>query len=254
VNGKVVSSTSVIVHWLAGRDTTFDGFLDEPPDIVRVPVEPRRDTDPGRNSPDLHRAEARRGLEGDVHRHGHQRSRAGRRRDEQGSDGADQPVKGCPPGTGRVAGNTLGPARLGMTRREAHHTFSRSKTRGLDYEEFFCLTPIGVRVGYASPKLLRTLARGEQNRLRGRVVWISTSNPIYAVGGVRPGATLRAAELMLPSGNLFHVGLNYWYIARWRSVTAILKVRKGIVEEVGIAVRAVTKTRTAQSVFVTSFS
>jgi hypothetical protein len=141
-----------------------------------------------------------------------------------------------------------------MTRPQARHAYTRSSTRGKRYEDFFCLTPIGVRVGYASPKLLQTLSSPERKHLGGRVVWASTSNPVYAIDGVRPGATLKAAATRLPGGNLFHVGLNYWYLVPSGTVTAIFKVRRGIVEEIGIAAKELTGTVSAQRTFLTSFS
>ena len=58
----------------------------------------------------------------------------------------------------------------------------------------------------------------------------------------------------MPHGNLFHVGLNYWYVDPTATVTLVLKVRQGIVEEIGIADRRVTRTVQAEHAFVTSFS
>ncbi len=107
---------------------------------------------------------------------------------------------GCPLATGQLSGGTLGLARLGMTRRQARHAFVHSSDRGKRYEDFFCLTPIGVRVGYASPKLLNTLPSQQRKRLQGRVVWASTANAYYALHGIRPGATLAAASTHLKLG------------------------------------------------------
>jgi hypothetical protein len=53
---------------------------------------------------------------------------------------------------------------------------------------------------------------------------------------------------------VIRVGLNDWYMAPDGSVTAVLKVRDDIVEEIGVAPAALTATRTAQRMFVTSFS
>jgi hypothetical protein len=162
------------------------------------------------------------------------------------------PAAGCPRATGRVSGRTLGLASLGMTRKQARHAYKHSSTRGQRYEDFFCLTPVGVRVGYASPKLVRLVTRRGPERLRGRVVWISTSNPYYAIDGIRPGATLTATEAELHKGNLFHVGINYWYLTPSGTVTAIFKARRGVVEEIGIADKRVTGSRKAQRAFLTS--
>ncbi len=167
--------------------------------------------------------------------------------------GASFPA-GCPEATGRLSGKRLGLVRLGMTRGQARRAFVRSSNRGKRYEDFFCLTPIGVRVGYASPKLVRTLALAQRQRVRGRVVWASTANTFYSLRGVRPGMALLLARRRLALGRGFHVGLNWWYFAPGGSSRALLKVRHGIVEEIGIAETALTRTRRAQLVFLRSFS
>jgi hypothetical protein len=163
-------------------------------------------------------------------------------------------VPGCPPPTGSVTGTSLGLLRLGMTRKQAHQAYSHSSNRGKRYQDFFCLTPSGVRVGYASPKLIKSVSRSRRKQLAGRVVWASTSDPYYAVDGIRPRVTLATAEARLPHGHLFHVGLNYWYLAKHGAVTAIFKVRHDVVEEIGIASLQVTGSVKAEGTFLTSFS
>jgi hypothetical protein len=154
-------------------------------------------------------------------------------------------VPRCPAATGSVHATTLGLVKLGLTRKQAERAFTHSSSRGQKYEQFFCLTPVGVRVGYGSPKLPR--------RYRARVVWISTASAFYAADGVRVGATVAAAGKKLKLGKVFVIGLNDWYLARFGSVTAVLKARHGVVEEIGIGVAALTKTRSAQRTFLTSF-
>ena len=161
---------------------------------------------------------------------------------------------GCPAPSGRLSGTRLGLVRLGMTRTRARHVYRNSSDRGRRYEDFFCLDPIGLRVGYASPRLLRTLAPDAQRQFVNRVIWISTANPYYAVRGVRPGSSLAVARKRLRFERPFHIGLNYWYVAPDGSSTAILKVRHGVVEEIGLAARELTRGRTAQTAFLTSFS
>jgi hypothetical protein len=158
-------------------------------------------------------------------------------------------VPRCPAASGSLSGSRLGSVRLGMTRAQAHHAYRHSSDRGEPYEDFFCLTPIGIRVGYASPKLVHAVPASP----RGRVVWASTSNPRYAIHGVRPGALLKAASRQLRLGQVLRIGLNDWYLAPDGSVTAVLKVRRGVVEEIGIAERALTSTRKQQSAFMRSF-
>jgi hypothetical protein len=161
-------------------------------------------------------------------------------------------VARCPGATGRLEGQTLGLVTLGMTRARARRAFTHSSNRGRRYQDFFCLTPIGVRVGYASPKVLDTLSRSAREHILGRVVWASTSSAFYAVRGIRPGATLTAAR-SLGLGAPFHIGLNDWYTAPNGSSIAVLKVRHGIVQEIGIADKQLARTRKAQGTLMSSF-
>ena len=85
------------------------------------------------------------------------------------------------------------------------------------------------------------------------MVWASTSDIYYAVQGVRPRTTVKAARKSLHLGKPFHVGLNYWYLAPNGSSTAVLKVRRGTVEEIGIGDRQLTRTRKADRSFLRSF-
>ncbi len=162
-------------------------------------------------------------------------------------------VPRCPAATGSLSGDRLGSVGLGMTLAEAHRAYPQSSDHGKRYENFFCLTPIGIRVGFASPKLLRTLPGRRRASVRGRVIWASTSNPRYAIQGVRPGALLRAASRRLHLGTALPIGSNDWYLAPAGTVTAVLKVRRGVVEEVGIAERALTHTRKQQWTLMHSF-
>jgi streptogramin lyase len=163
-------------------------------------------------------------------------------------------VAKCPGATGRLDGTTLGLVKLGMTRKQARSKYKHSSNRGKKYEDFFCLTPIGVRVGYASPKLLDTLPKAKRAKFKDRVIWASTSSAFYTLKGVRAGATVKAASKKLKTGKPFHIGKNVWYLARNGSSTAVLKVRQGIVEEIGIGDKALTTGHKAQVAFLNSFS
>ena len=89
---------------------------------------------------------------------------------------------------------------------------------------------------------------------RGRVVWASTSDVLYAVKGVRAGTTVAAARKQMKLHKPFHVGLNFWYLAPNGRSTAVFKVRRGRIQEIGIADTAFTRTRAAARVFLRSFS
>lgn len=164
-------------------------------------------------------------------------------------------VPGCPAATGSLNGITLGKVKLGMTRKQARAAYTSSSTHGSKYRDFFCLTPIGVRVGYASPLLTKTMTRRRRHAYADHVVWASTSNARYAIDGIRAGATISSAHAKLPrlSKKPLHVGKNFWYLARLSKSTAVLKVRHGIVEEIGIADRRLTKTRRQQAMFMRTF-
>jgi hypothetical protein len=162
-------------------------------------------------------------------------------------------VPRCPAATGSLSGTTLGLIKLGMTRKQVTHEYTHSSSRGFPYKDFFCLTPYGVRVGFASPKLLKHLIKAEAKKLKGRVIWASTDNARYAVKGIRAGATLPAAQKALPHGYYFRVGANYWYLAPDGTVTAVLKLRNEIVQEVGIGDKRLTASHKADREFMTSF-
>jgi hypothetical protein len=162
-------------------------------------------------------------------------------------------VAGCPPATGAMTGTTIGQIRLGMTRAQARSVYRRHSDRGEQYEDFFCLTPIGVRVGYASPVLLRTLPEGRRAGLEQRVVWASTADPYYSLDGIHAGQSIETASSTLGTGRPFHIGQNYWYLARRANYTAVLKVRGQVVEELGIADNALTRNRKTQDVLLHSF-
>jgi hypothetical protein len=155
-------------------------------------------------------------------------------------------VKGCPSATGSLSGVKLGLVKLGMTRSAAHRAFKHSSNRGEKYEDFFCLTPIGIRVGYGSAAVPK--------RFRDKVIWASTSSAYYTVKGIRAGATVTAAAKTLTLSKPFKVGRNTWYFAPEADANAIFKVRGGLIEEIGIAVKSRTSTPTAKRKFLKSFS
>jgi hypothetical protein len=162
-------------------------------------------------------------------------------------------VAKCPAATGTVSGDALGLVRLGMTRAQAKRAYARSSSRGDADQLFFCLTPIGVRVGFGSPTLRESVPRARRRELAIRVVWISTASAHYAIDGIRPGATVSAAAAKLRLGKVFAIGRNDWYLAPDGPVTAVFKARHGVIEELGIASRAVTDGREAQRFFLASF-
>ncbi len=164
------------------------------------------------------------------------------------------PRRGCPLSSGRLAGTTLGGARLGETRAAARRAFRLSSNRGRRYMDFFCLTPNGIRVGYPSPKLLVKLRPRLRRSVRGSAVLALTASPRYALRGVPPRTRLAMVAHRLRAGRPFHIGLNDWYLVGNGSSTGVLKVRHGVIEEVGIADKRLTGTRRADRWFLGTFS
>ncbi len=168
-----------------------------------------------------------------------------------GPPGRGSPARqfSCARPSGRLAGRRLGPVSLGMTRAHARRLFRRSSTRGRPYMDFFCLASSGIRVGYPSPALLGPFSRAERRRVRGRVVLALTASRHYALRGVRPGTRLAAAARRLRVGSGFQLGRNRWYLASNGPSRAVLKVRRGTIQEVGIADTTLTRGRAAQRRF-----
>ena len=152
---------------------------------------------------------------------------------------------GCPAATGRLTARGIGPLSLGETRRRARGTLKHSSTRGRRHMDFFCLRPIGIRAAYGYPALLRPLPRAARRRLLGRIVLLLTANRRYSLRGVRPGSRLRRAAHRLRLWRRIRIGLNDWYIAPDGPSRGVLKARHGVVEEVGIAEKALARTYAA---------
>ncbi|HWD74798.1 MAG TPA: hypothetical protein VG371_06635, partial [Solirubrobacteraceae bacterium] len=145
------------------------------------------------------------------------------------------PKPGCPQANGRLTATGIGPLSLGMKRTRARQILKRSSTRGRKYMDFFCLKPVGIRAAYPSPAMLRPLAKKVRGKLQGRIVLLLTSDRLYALRGVKPGARLSKVAHKLHAGRRIRIGLNDWYVFRNGPSIGVLKVRKGIIEEIGIA-------------------
>ena len=159
----------------------------------------------------------------------------------------------CPKATGRLSGGRLGPLALGFTRAHARRTLRKFAVTGYGFDDF-CLVGWGIRVGYPSQKLLRKLSRHDRKLVAGRIVIALSANRHYALNGVRPGASLVSARRRLKIGKPFHIGANDWYIVPGAAANGVLKVRHGVVQEIGIADKRVTRGRSAQQRFLSSFS
>jgi hypothetical protein len=162
-------------------------------------------------------------------------------------------VAGCPAASGPIHGTRLGSLTLGLTRRQARAKYAGSARRATANADTFCLTPSGIKAGYANSQIISSAPKSSRATLRGRVVWISTSNAFYALDGIAPGATLAAAEHALPHGTSVTVGSHRWYVASTGSVRALFEVRSGVVQRLAIADLRLTRTAKADRALIAAF-
>ncbi len=143
-----------------------------------------------------------------------------------------KPKPGCPKANGRLTQTGVGRLALGMTRSRARAILKRFSKRGRRYMDFFCLKPAGIRAAYPSPAMLHPLKRSVRGQVSGRIVLLLTADRLYAIRGVHAGAQFsRVAH----AGRLIRIGANDWYLVPNGHSAGVLKVRHGVVEEVGIA-------------------
>ena len=119
--------------------------------------------------------------------------------------------------------------------------------------DFFFVCPKGVRAGYPPAALLRTLSRRERRAVRGHVVLVLTANRHYALHGVRPAMRLARVARRLHVGRGIKIGLNTWYLVGNGPSRGVLKVRHGVILEIGIANKQLTTGRRAAIRFFKSF-
>jgi hypothetical protein len=159
----------------------------------------------------------------------------------------------CPRPSGKISGLSVGPLAIGMTRTKARKTLRRTGTAGYGFDDFCLYAGFGIRAAYGSAKLLRYLKPTQRGQYANRIVIALTANPFYKLAGVAPGARVSAVARKLHLGQPFHKGINYWYFAPGGAARGILKVRDGIIYEVGLVSKPLTQTRHAQRVLLDSF-
>jgi hypothetical protein len=165
---------------------------------------------------------------------------------------APPPTVTCPTATGQLSGIRLGPLALGLTRRQAQHTLPHFAEMSNHFQNFCLHAGPGIRVAYSSPHLLASLAAAHQSALSNRIVIALTANPFYALHGARAGTRLVKVRTQLKLGQPLHIGLNYWYVTPGTASNGVLKVRHGIIQEIGIANKTLTQGRRAQARFLAS--
>jgi hypothetical protein len=162
-------------------------------------------------------------------------------------------VAACPAPTGTLAGTKLGLLTLGETRQHARQALPRFAVTAYRFDDFCLSEGWGIRAGYASAKLLASVSRSRRAGMNGRIVLALTANPYFALDGVHPGTLLTSAATRLKLTAPFHIGLNSWYITSGQAASGVLKVRHGMIEEVGLASRQLTTGRSDQRRLLTSF-
>jgi hypothetical protein len=161
----------------------------------------------------------------------------------------------CVRPTGRLLGRRLGPVTLGMKRAAVRKRFNRRSTGGRRNMDFFCTASHRIRVGYPSASLLHHLAAAQRRRVSGRAILVLTASNHYALRGTRPGTRLtKRLRRRLHVGRPFHVGKNFWYLVSERGSRGVLKVRRGRIEEIGIADARLTAKRAAVRRFLRTFN
>jgi hypothetical protein len=161
-------------------------------------------------------------------------------------------VSGCPAATGTAGGHRIGALSLGMTKAQARRAERHSKVTSHKTTESFCLTPSGIEVGFAPASLLSKLSSKARRQYAGRAIWIATANGHYVVRGIRTGESVKTAATHLKLGKPITSRGRSWYALSDGSVTAIVAARRGIVTEIGIAEKALTKTSAARKRLIAS--
>jgi hypothetical protein len=146
----------------------------------------------------------------------------------------------CHKATGSLSGTKLGPLALGMTLAQAKHKLPISAKNVSGFTGFCLYAGFGIRVAFPSAKELRSLKPGERSKYKGKIVIALTANPVYKLKGVKPGERIAAVAKRLHAEKPFHIGINFWYFAPEGSATGVMKVRNGIIYEVGIATKALS--------------
>ncbi|HEY0279023.1 MAG TPA: putative Ig domain-containing protein [Solirubrobacterales bacterium] len=160
----------------------------------------------------------------------------------------------CPQPTGALRGSRLGPLGLGFQRRREQHLLPKVGWSGHGMK-YYCLAGgPGIHVGFPSAGMLPGLHGARLARQRTQIALLLTANRHYALRGIRPGqrfaATARRLHLQRPA---FAHGWNHWYLLPGRGPTGVIKVRFGVVVEVGITQRRYTATPRADRLLIRRF-
>jgi hypothetical protein len=143
----------------------------------------------------------------------------------------------CPKPTGALTAGKIGPLKLGETRTAARKALKKYAVTHYGFDNFCLFGGWGIRGAYKSNKFVLLL----------------TANPYYKLASVSVGLKITKVAKRLKLGKVIPIGLNDWYIAPGTRSNYVFKVRRGIIQEIGIANKRDTTTRTQQKRFLASF-
>lgn len=152
-----------------------------------------------------------------------------------GPGGSNPADKGCLNVTGKLKGRSLGPAKLGRTRKAQRRKFKGLTLRSRKGLDRYCAAGGGTfRIGYPTRRLLRTVKRKLRRKVKGRVVIILTSSAHFSLKGLRAGDSTRKARRKLHGERKLKVGKNTWLVVPGRKISLLVSTRGGKVRAVGI--------------------
>jgi hypothetical protein len=157
--------------------------------------------------------------------------------------GASPTAGGCLSPAARVRARRLGPARLGRTRRAQRGVLRGSNMRSKGRLDRYCLVGGGsLRIGYAP-----------RGRLKGRVVLVAGSGARFSLKGVKPGMSEADGKRRLGPARRVPIGGDIWHVARRGRVLRLMRTRRGLVKEIGIADARMTGSRAGTKRFLQSW-
>lgn len=146
----------------------------------------------------------------------------------------------CPRPSGSISRVKIGPLALGMTLAHAKTILKPAGKLRSGYLNLCLYGGFGIRVAAPSAADLARLRPALKQQLKGKIVIALTVNSFYSIKGVKPGTTLATAKRKLHLGKPFHLGANTWYLSPGAAANTVLRVRNGVIVELGIANKTLT--------------
>jgi hypothetical protein len=170
-----------------------------------------------------------------------------------GSGGSGSKGPDCATATGRLKGLGLGALKLGFSQARARRTLTKFTVTRNGMDNFCLAHGRGIRAGYPSAKLLRSLSSRQRRQVEDKIVIALTANRHYALDGILPGTRLAKIKSRVRAIKPYRIGRNTWYVIDGKQSNGLLKVQHGVVEEVGILGRRLSHGRRATRRALTSF-